>query len=317
MKVLVTNDDGVESAGLHALVRALVDDGRDVLVVAPDRDMSGSGAAIGQIHIDEHIDADKVELPGLPGVPAYAVDGPPGLCVLAARLGGFGDPPDVVVSGINPGCNTGRAVLHSGTVGAALTAANFGGRGLAISIDVASRRIQEQGGASVTPVAGGQEAAAEVVEAPDDEPDDGVAGDDVDERRTGDRSLPEPGSPRHWETAAGVAAAAVGWLIASPKGTVLNLNVPDVPADRLAGARPATLAPFGTVRSSVVESAEDGGRLQMELRPTEADLPPDCDTALVAAGFVAVSAITGIQLDGDVDVSGVLDAVVAEARRSA
>jgi 5'/3'-nucleotidase len=290
MKVLVTNDDGVESAGLHALVRALVDDGRDVLVVAPDRDMSGSGAAIGQIHIDEHIDADKVELPGLPGVPAYAVDGPPGLCVLAARLGGFGDPPDVVVSGINPGCNTGRAVLHSGTVGAALTAANFGGRGLAISIDVASRRIQEQGGAG---------------------------GDVVDERGTEDRSLPEPGSPRHWETAAGVAAAAVGWLIASPKGTVLNLNVPDVPADRLAGARPATLAPFGTVRSSVVESAEDGGRLQMELRPTEADLPPDCDTALVAAGFVAVSAITGIQLDGDVDVSGVLDAVVAEARRSA
>jgi 5'-nucleotidase len=323
MKVLVTNDDGVESAGLHALVRALVDDGRDVLVVAPDRDMSGSGAAIGQIHIDEHIDADKVELPGLPGVPAYAVDGPPGLCVLAARLGGFGDPPDVVVSGINPGCNTGRAVLHSGTVGAALTAANFGGRGLAISIDVASRLIQEQGGASVTPVAGGQHAAAEVVEAPDDEPgvdvaDDDGAGDDVlDDGGTGDRSRPEPGSPRHWETAAGVAAAAVGWLIASPKGTVLNLNVPDVPADRLAGARPATLAPFGTVRSSVVESAEDGGPLQMELRPTEADLPPDCDTALVAAGFVAVSAITGIQLDGDVDVSGVLDAVVAEARRSA
>ena len=56
--------------------------------------------------------------------------------MLAARLGGFGDPPELVVSGINPGRNTGRAVLHSGTVGAALTAANFGVSGLAVSIDV-------------------------------------------------------------------------------------------------------------------------------------------------------------------------------------
>jgi 5'-nucleotidase len=270
MKVLVTNDDGVSSPGLHALVRALVDDGHDVVVAAPDRDMSGSGAAIGQIHVDEHIDAQPVELPGLPGVAAYAVDGPPGLCVLAARLGGFGDPPDVVVSGINPGCNTGRAVLHSGTVGAALTAANFGCRGLAVSIDVPSRPTGD-----ARPV------------------------------------------PLHWETAARVAAGAVSWLAASPAGTVLNVNVPDLPPERLAGARPATLAPFGTVRSAVVESAEGGGRLQVELRPTKVELPSDCDTALVQAGFVAVSPITGIQIDERTDVSEVLRAVVAEGRRTA
>jgi 5'-nucleotidase len=306
MKVLVTNDDGVESAGLHALVRALVDDGRDVVVVAPDRDMSGSGAAIGQIHRDEHIDAELVELPGLAGVPAYAVDGPPGLCVLAARLGGFGDPPELVVSGINPGCNTGRAVLHSGTVGAALTAANFGGRGLAVSIDVVSRLVHEQGGGDVTPVGDGEQAVVKVVEAPDDVSRGDEAG-----------TVLDSGSPGHWETAAGVAAAAVDWLLGAPKGTVLNVNVPDVPADRLAGARAATLAPFGTVRSTVIESAEDGGRLQMELRPTTAELPPGCDTALVAAGFVAVSAITGVQIDERVDVGGVLAAVVAEARSTA
>jgi 5'/3'-nucleotidase len=305
MKVLVTNDDGIESAGLHALVRALVEDGRDVVVAAPDRDMSGSGAAIGQIHLDEHIDAEPVELPGLPFVPAYAVDGPPGLCVLAARLGGFGDPPDVVVSGINPGCNTGRAVLHSGTVGAALTAANFGGRGLAVSIDVASRLVHEQGSGGVTPVGDGEQAVVEVVEAPDD---------------TGGRNgstAPDRGSPGHWVTAAAVAAAAVDWLVATPAGTVINLNVPDLPADRLAGARSATLAPFGTVRSRVVESAEDGGRLQMELRPTTVALPPDCDTALVAAGFVAVSAISGIGIAESVDVSGVLAAVAVGARSTA
>jgi 5'-nucleotidase len=134
MRLLVTNDDGVASPGLHALAGALVADGHDVVVVAPDRDMSGAGAAIGQLHADDHIDATSVELPGLAGVPAYAVDGPPALCVLAARLGGFGDAPDMVVSGINPGPNTGRATLHSGTVGAALTGANFGVSGLAVSL---------------------------------------------------------------------------------------------------------------------------------------------------------------------------------------
>jgi 5'-nucleotidase len=306
-KVLVTNDDGVESAGLHALVGALVRHGYEPLVVAPDRDMSGSGAAIGRIHLDQHIDAERVELPGLAGVPAYAVDGPPGLCVLAARLGGFGDRPDVIVSGINPGCNTGRAVLHSGTVGAALTAANFGGRGLAVSIDVVSRLVHEQGGAAVTPVAGGDSAVVEMVETSHEV----GAGDAA---HAGGAGL---GTPGHWDTAAEVAAAAVGWLLDAPRSTVLNVNVPDLPLEALAGAREASLAPFGTVRSTVVESAEDGGRLQMELRPTTVDLPPDSDSALVAAGFVAVSALSGIRVDLDIGLGEVLDAVAARVPRTA
>ena len=323
MKVLVTNDDGIESAGLHALVRALVGDGRDVVVAAPDCDMSGSGAAIGHIHADEHIDAELVELPGLPGVPAYAVDGPPALCVLSARLGGFGEPPDLVVSGINPGCNTGRAVLHSGTVGAALTAANFGCRGIAVSIDVPSRLIHERGPAAVAPVADGGDAVAEVVDAPEGMPVGDAAGTAGDAAGAAGaahgapRTARHTGSPLHWRTAADVAAAAVDWLMAAPRGTVLNLNVPDVPADQLAGARAARLAPFGTVRSTVVESAEDGGRLQLELRRTTDELPADCDTALVAAGYVAVSAITGVHLDERVDVSGVLDHVAPGVRSTA
>jgi 5'-nucleotidase len=302
MKVLVTNDDGVGSAGLHALVRALVDAGHDVVAVAPDRDMSGSGAAIGHLHADDHIDAAPVELPGLAGVPAYAVDGPPALCVLTARLGGFGDPPDIVVSGINPGCNTGRAVLHSGTVGAALTAANFGVRGLAVSIDVVSSLVHEQAGSRPAPAGGdGEVPVMEVVEAPE-----GSA------RRDGEPvRVPDRGAPEHWDTAAAVAVDAPAWLVDAPKATVLNLNVPDLPIGKLAGVRPASLAPFGTVRSTVVESAEDGGRLQVELRPTTDELPPECDTALVAAGFVAVSAISGIRVDEALDVTGVLEQVDA------
>jgi 5'-nucleotidase len=308
MKVLVTNDDGIDAPGLHALAQALVADGRDVVVVAPARDMSGSGAAIGQVHLDQSIDARRVELPGLDGVPAYALDGAPGLCVLAARLGGFGDPPDVVMSGINPGCNTGRAVLHSGTVGAALTAANFGVRGLAVSIDVVSTRIQEQGAVRV---ADGEAASMDVVDTAEGASDGDGTAPDANGRASRTRG------PCHWGTAAAAAARALDWLMAAPAGTVLNVNIPDRAPDELAGARAATLAPFGTVRTSVVESAETNGRLQLEMRPTQADLPPGCDTALVAAGFVAVSAITGVHLDDRVDVGGVLDTLVAEVRRSA
>jgi 5'-nucleotidase len=121
------------------LTAALAAAGLDVFVVAPDSDRSGTGAAIGLVHADQHLDAQEVELPGCRGIAAHAIDGPPGMCVIAARLGAFGEAPDVVVSGINPGLNTGRAILHSGTVGAALTAQNFGGSGLAVSTEVGTR----------------------------------------------------------------------------------------------------------------------------------------------------------------------------------
>jgi 5'-nucleotidase len=134
MRVLVTNDDGVESEGLHVLAKTLCDAGYDVVVAAPNSDRSGTGAALGLVHADQHLDVQRVKIPECPDVEAFSLDGPPGMCVVAGRLGAFGDPIDIVVSGINPGLNTGRAILHSGTVGAALTAQNFGGSGLAVSI---------------------------------------------------------------------------------------------------------------------------------------------------------------------------------------
>jgi 5'-nucleotidase len=137
--VLVTNDDGIQSPGLHALARRLADDGHQVLVVAPDHDSSGASASIGRLPADRRLPAPIVELPELAGIEARTVPGPPGLAVLAARAGAFGPPPHVVVSGINSGSNTGQLVLHSGTVGAALTAQNFGGLGLAVSLEAADR----------------------------------------------------------------------------------------------------------------------------------------------------------------------------------
>jgi 5'-nucleotidase len=135
VRILVTNDDGVLAPGIAPLAAAVVAAGHDVVVAAPQEDMSGSSAAIGRMHADETIDVEPVEVDGV-DAPCFGVLGPPALAVMAARLGGFGEPPEVVVSGINPGPNTGRAVLHSGTVGAALTGANFGVSGLAVSIDV-------------------------------------------------------------------------------------------------------------------------------------------------------------------------------------
>ena len=134
MRIQVTNDDGIESEGLHVLAAALGETGHDVFVAAPNRDWSGSGASLGSISSDERIGVAEVEVPGCGGMPAWAVAGPPALTVLAARLGAFGDPPDLVVSGINAGLNTGRSILHSGTVGAALTGQNFGLSGLAVSV---------------------------------------------------------------------------------------------------------------------------------------------------------------------------------------
>ncbi|MEJ7583619.1 MAG: 5'/3'-nucleotidase SurE [Acidimicrobiales bacterium] len=99
----------------------------------------------------------------------------------------------------------------------------------------------------------------------------------------------------HWGTAARFAAAALEWLESVPVRTVLNLNLPDRPFADVRGVRWAELAAFGTVRAAVVSS--DDGPLQMELRETGLALPPDTDTALVAAGYAAITAIVGVRSD--------------------
>jgi 5'-nucleotidase len=136
MRALITNDDGIDSPGLHALAIAARDHGFDVVVAAPERQSSGSSASIMAAEADGRIQIDRRELPGLPGIPAFSVRGAPGLIALIASNSAFGDKPGVVLSGINHGANVGRAILHSGTVGAALTGGLGGAFGLAISLDV-------------------------------------------------------------------------------------------------------------------------------------------------------------------------------------
>lgn len=140
MRILVTNDDGIQSSGLHVLARSLVSLG-DVVVVAPDREFSGSSASLGALTDMEpvvrrhHID-DRYE--------AWSLAGPPALCVVFARLGVFGGRFDLVVSGINPGANVGRAIYHSGTVGAVTTARLGRISGIAVSQDVDFGSVEGQ-----------------------------------------------------------------------------------------------------------------------------------------------------------------------------
>jgi 5'-nucleotidase len=134
LRILVTNDDGVRAPGIGALARIAVASEHDVVVVAPMVDYSGAGAAVGPVHSRDGVDYETYEIEGLVGVPTYGIDGPPALAVILACVGGFGARPDLVLSGINHGVNVGRSAMHSGTIGAALTAAHFGLRCVAVSI---------------------------------------------------------------------------------------------------------------------------------------------------------------------------------------
>lgn len=134
MRILVTNDDGLHAPGIHALASALDAAGHELLLIAPEGDRSGSGAAIGNLGDGSFIRYRPMPLDGLEHVESYELDGPPALCVFAAHLRAFGPSPDLVASGVNPGLNTGRVTLHSGTVGAALTAAQLGMSSVAVSI---------------------------------------------------------------------------------------------------------------------------------------------------------------------------------------
>jgi 5'-nucleotidase len=264
MRILVTNDDGVFAPGIAALARGLVASlggGHEVVVVAPLVDHSGAGAAVGAVYDREAIPYETVDIPGLADVPVFGIEGPPALAAILACIEGFGPRPDLVVSGINHGINAGRSALHSGTVGATLTSAQFGVRGLAVSI------------------AWGEE-------------------------------------PIPWETPVSLAAGIVPVMADLPPATVLNLNVPAVPLDRLAGLRHGALGTMGLIRSVRPEHTPEpvagtpidrtARAITLTLRGKGADsdqaieraeLEPDSDAALLADGWATLTPLWGVRED--------------------
>jgi 5'-nucleotidase len=121
MDILLTNDDGIDGAGLRALYDGLSELG-DVLVVAPAEDQSAAGRAL-----SDEVAVEERDI-------GYAVSGTPADCVVAG-LEAIGPYPELVVSGCNRGANLGAYVLgRSGTVSAAVEAAFFGVPAIAVSL---------------------------------------------------------------------------------------------------------------------------------------------------------------------------------------
>jgi 5'-nucleotidase len=234
---LITNDDGVSSEGLRQLAMAAVAAGLDVVVAAPDREASGSGSAMQAVTAGVQVAVSRRRLDDVGGVPAYAVAALPAFIAFTGARGAFGRRPDFVLSGINRGPNTGKAILHSGTVGAAMTAANARVPAAAFSLAVDDER-------------------------------------------------PEP---VHWATAAWVAAQVIPSLRRLQPGVLLNVNVPNVPPDRLRGLRRCALADAGAVELMLAATSEES--LSVTLHDNRQEPAPGTDAALVAAGYASVTAV--------------------------
>jgi 5'-nucleotidase len=134
LRCLITNDDGIGSEGIRTLALMALEAGLNVTVAGPLEDVSGASASITAVDDGGHFVVERRSLPGLEECEVFGVGGLPAFIALTGARGAFGPPPDIVLSGINNGPNTGYAVLHSGTVGAALTGSTHGCRAMAVSI---------------------------------------------------------------------------------------------------------------------------------------------------------------------------------------
>ena len=128
MRILLTNDDGIQAPGILAMYHALAELG-DVTVVAPETVQSATGHGI---TLSTPLLTSRVTM--AEGVHGTAVDGRPADCVKLAVQALLPERPDLVVSGINSGANVGINVLYSGTVAAALEAAFLGLPAIATSL---------------------------------------------------------------------------------------------------------------------------------------------------------------------------------------
>ncbi len=125
MRVLVSNDDGVDAPGIRVLAEGLREAGHEVTVVAPDRDRSG---ASNSLTLEHPLRIKQV------GERIWSVAGTPTDCVHLALTGLLEREPDIVVSGINNFANLGDDVIYSGTVAAAMEGRFLGLPAIAMSL---------------------------------------------------------------------------------------------------------------------------------------------------------------------------------------
>lgn len=124
-RLLLTNDDGIDAPGLRALEKVARRLAKEVWVVAPDKDQSGTSQSLS---LHRPIRFHQV------GEKRFAVEGTPADCVvMATRCLMAEAKPDFILSGINRGANIGNETVFSGTVGAAMTGILLGLRSVALS----------------------------------------------------------------------------------------------------------------------------------------------------------------------------------------
>jgi len=132
LRILLTNDDGVSGPGMLRLRDVLCAAGHQVSVSAPSADRSGTSGAL-TLNLAIRATRTQFLCNGTPSS-SWAVGGTPADAVLFGLAQAGAQRPDLVISGMNSGQNVGRAVNHSGTVGAAVTAAEEGVPSIAVSI---------------------------------------------------------------------------------------------------------------------------------------------------------------------------------------
>lgn len=261
MRILITNDDGIDSPGLAVLATAakgwldlhdLKSAGSanskpelskpelskpELVVAAPAVEHSGSSASMGVLAQHTPIDYWPQTIAGLEDVAAFKVAATPAACAILGCLGAFGAPPDLVISGINYGANCGRSVLPSGTIGAALTAANYGISALAVSQDA-----------------------------------------------------PHKDATLLWEVAAEMACEQLYWLLSQPRPTTASLNVPNLERSQIKGIQFAPpLAPLGVVVTQF--TSRDEHKIYSTVTRAPGEVPIGSDRDLLLKGWATLAPI--------------------------
>ncbi|MBW3549581.1 MAG: 5'/3'-nucleotidase SurE [Proteobacteria bacterium] len=231
MRVLVSNDDGVDAPGIQALAEGLRAAGHEVLMVAPDRDRSG---ASNSLTLDMPIRVVQQD------ATTWRVFGTPTDSVHVAITGMLQAEPDIVVSGINNTANLGDDVIYSGTVAAAMEGRFLGLPAIAMSL---------------------------------------VTSDHVG---------------RHYDTAARAAVQIIARLKTDPlpADTILNVNVPDLPWDEIAGFEVTRLGNRHRAEACVPQTDPRGRQWWwIGAAGPEQDAGPGTDFNAIRGRYISISPI--------------------------